>query len=56
VRLYALVELGDPGTIDLFFTQEDAERALEGCLRDEPEWCGLLRVKPVQLTRHCFAS
>jgi hypothetical protein len=49
MRLYPLVELGDPETIDLFFTEAEAERALEGCLRDEPEWCGLLRVERVEL-------
>jgi len=27
IRLYALVELGDPETIDLFFTEEEAESA-----------------------------
>lgn len=48
MRLHALVELGDPETIDLFFTEEEAQRALEGCLRDGPEWCGLLRVEPVE--------
>lgn len=45
MRLYALLELGDPETIDLFLTQEEAQQALEGCLRDEPEWGGLLRVE-----------
>jgi hypothetical protein len=49
VRLYALVEAGDPETIDLFLTEEDAQRALEGCLHDEPEWRGLLHVAPVGL-------
>jgi hypothetical protein len=34
MRLYALVEAGDPETIDLFLTEEDAQRALEGCLRE----------------------
>jgi hypothetical protein len=48
MRLYALVEAGDPETIDLFLTEEEAERALQGCLRDEPEWCGILRVEPVE--------
>ena len=49
MRLYALVEAGDPETIDLFLTEEDAQRALEGCLRDEPEWRGLLQVAPIEL-------
>jgi len=48
MRLYALVEAGDPETIDLFLTEDEAQRALEGCLRDEPEWCGLLCVEPVE--------
>jgi hypothetical protein len=48
MRFYALGEAGDPETTDLFLTEEDAERALQGCLRDEPEWCGLLRVVAVE--------
>jgi hypothetical protein len=50
VRLYALVESGDPEGIDLFLTEEEAQRALEGCLRDEPEWRGLLRIEALELT------
>jgi hypothetical protein len=45
MRLCALLERGDPETIDLSVTQEQAQQALEGCLRDEPEWGGLLRVE-----------
>jgi hypothetical protein len=56
MRLYALVELGDPETIDLFFPVEDAERALEGCLRDEPEWRGLLRVESVEFAASISAN
>jgi hypothetical protein len=36
MRLYALTELHDPEAIELFSTEEDARRALEDCLRDEP--------------------
>jgi hypothetical protein len=46
---YALVELGDSEAIDLFLQEEDAQRALEDCLRDEPQWQGLLRVEAVEL-------
>jgi hypothetical protein len=56
VRLYALVELGDPETIDLFLTEEEAERALQACLRDEPEWCGLLRIEPVEFEASISAT
>jgi hypothetical protein len=49
VRAYALVEFGDSEAIDLFLREEDAERALEERLRDEPQWTGLLRVEPVEL-------
>jgi hypothetical protein len=49
VRAYALVELGDSEAIDLFLREEDAERALEECLQDEPQWAGLLRVGLVEL-------
>ena len=49
MRPYALVEAGDPENNDLFLTDEEAERALEGCPRDEPEWRGLLYVEEVEL-------
>ena len=48
MRLYALTELHDPEAIELFITEEDAKRALEDCLRDEPDWCGVLRVEEVE--------
>jgi hypothetical protein len=40
VRLYALVEAGDPEAIDVYLCEEDAQRALEDCLRDEPTGAG----------------
>jgi hypothetical protein len=49
VRAFALIELGDSEAIDLFLREEDAERALEACLHDEPQWAGLLRVEPIEL-------
>jgi hypothetical protein len=49
VRAYALVDLGDFEAIDVFLREEDAERALEECLLDEPQWAGLLRVEPIEL-------
>jgi hypothetical protein len=45
VRLYALVEAGQRQAIDVYLREEDAQRELEDCLRDEPEWRGLLRVE-----------
>jgi hypothetical protein len=48
VRLYALIERGDPEAIDLFLSEREAQRALEDCLRDEPDWRGLLRVEEVE--------
>jgi hypothetical protein len=39
---------GDPEAIEFFLTEKEAQRALEGFLRDEPEWRGLLRVEPVE--------
>jgi hypothetical protein len=50
MRLYALTELHDPEAIELFITEEDARRALEDCLRDEPDWRGLLRVEAIEFT------
>ena len=38
MRLYALTELHDPEAIELFITEDDAQRALEDCLRGEPQW------------------
>jgi len=49
MRLYALVEAGDPEAIDVFLCEEDAHRALDDCLRDEPDWHGLLRVEEIEL-------
>jgi hypothetical protein len=49
MRAYALVELGDSEAIDLFLREEDACRALDDALRDEPEWVVLLHVEPVEL-------
>ena len=45
----ALTELHDPEATELFITEEDAKRALADCLRDEPQWRGLLRVEEVEL-------
>ena len=50
MRLYALVEAGDPEAIDVYLCEQDAQRALEDCLRDEPDWCGLLRVETIELS------
>jgi hypothetical protein len=49
MRAWALVELGEAEAIDLFLREKDAERALADCLRNEPEWTGLLRVEPIEL-------
>ena len=49
MRAYALVELGDSEAIDLFLREEDAPRALEEALRDEPDWIGLLYVEPIEV-------
>jgi hypothetical protein len=48
VRLYALVEAGDPAAIDVFLCEQDAQRALEDCLRDRPNQKGLLCVEEVE--------
>ena len=49
MRLYALTELHDPEAIELFITEEDARRALEDCLREEPQWSDRLGVTEVAL-------
>jgi hypothetical protein len=48
MRAYALIELGDQEAIDLFLREEDAERALAECLRDEPDWAGMLYVARIE--------
>jgi hypothetical protein len=48
MRLYALVEAGDPKAIDVYLCEQDAQRALEDCLRDEPQWRGLLCVEQIE--------
>jgi hypothetical protein len=50
MRLYALVEAGDPEAIDVYLCEQEARRALEDCLRDEPDWRGLLRVEEIELS------
>lgn len=48
MRLYALVEARDPEAIDIYLCEQDAQQALEDCLRDEPHWQGLLRVQEIE--------
>jgi hypothetical protein len=50
VRLFTLVESGDPEAIDVYLFEKDAQRALEDCLSDEPQWVGLLHVAEVELS------
>jgi hypothetical protein len=50
VRLYALVEADDSEAIDVYLCEQDAQRALEDCLRDEPQWEGRLRVEELELS------
>jgi hypothetical protein len=38
-----------PKRSSLFITEEDARRALQDCLRDEPQWRGRLEVTEVEL-------
>ena len=50
MRLYALVEAADPEAIDVYLCGQDAQHALEDCLRDQPDWPGLLRVEEVEFS------
>jgi hypothetical protein len=50
VRLYALVEAGDTEANDVYLCEQDAQRLLEDCLRDEPQWRGLLNVAAIELS------
>ena len=49
MRAFALVELGEPESIDLFLRDEDARRGLEDILSDEPQWAGMFYVQQVEL-------
>jgi hypothetical protein len=48
---FAAPVASDPEAIDVYLCKEDAQRTLGACLRDEPEWLGLLRVEEIELTR-----
>jgi hypothetical protein len=50
MRWYALIEVGDREAIEVFLRPDEAERALEDCLRDEPDWRGLLRVEEIEFS------
>ncbi len=47
MRLYALAQAGDPEAIDVYLA-ERTQHALEDCLRDEPDWRGLLSVEEIE--------
>jgi hypothetical protein len=49
MRLYALVEAGDPKAIDVYLCEGDAQRALDDCLRDEPQWRGSLWIEELNV-------
>lgn len=49
MNAWALVELGDHEAIDVFVRKEDALKALEDAVTDEPEWIGSLFVAPIEL-------
>lgn len=49
MRAWALVEAGDDQAIDVFLNRDEAEDALAGCLRDEPDWRYLLRIEEIEL-------
>jgi hypothetical protein len=49
VRVRTLVEIGDDQAVDVFVRRENALKALEDAVTDEPEWAGTLFVAPVEL-------
>ena len=49
MRLSALSELNYSEAIELFLTEADVQRARD-CLRDEPDWRGLLRVEEIEFS------
>src|SRR5438128_11938708 len=46
MRVYALVEVGDNQTVDVFVRPEEAFEALAAALSDEPDWARTLCVVP----------
>lgn len=54
MRLYALVEASDLEAIDFYLTSEDAQAALENCLRYEPDWRGQLWIEEIELAEQEF--
>jgi len=49
MRAYALAEIGDRLAVDVLLRREDAWRALEAILEDEPDRATLLYVAPIEL-------
>ncbi len=49
MRAYALADLGDHLSVDVYLRKEDAFAELDEILRDEPDWAGLLFVAPIEL-------
>jgi hypothetical protein len=49
MRVYALAEIGDRLAVDVLLRREDAWRALEEILQDEPDRATLLYVAPIEL-------
>jgi hypothetical protein len=37
MRLYGLVKAGDPEAVDVYLCEQDAQRGLKNCLRDETD-------------------
>lgn len=56
MRAFALVELGDSESIDLFLREEDASLALQEILADEPDWAGMFYVRPVELNERSVSK
>jgi hypothetical protein len=56
MHAFALVELGDSEAIELFLREEDARRALEEILGDEPQCVGLLCVEAIELDERAASA
>ena len=46
---YFLSRPTTPKAVDVYLSEHDAQRALEDCLRDEPDWRGLPRVEEIEI-------
>jgi hypothetical protein len=48
VILYGVLDAQIHEIVEFFSSSADAERFIEDCLRDEPDWTAILSVEPIE--------